>query len=79
MITHLAFSKWKQVIPNARLSNALLDRVTEQSHVIKTGTDWNSCPERLAFRALLQAERQRSQGRKTQEHQTKKKLKVIGN
>jgi hypothetical protein len=27
------------VIPNARLCKALLDRVTDQAHIIETGTD----------------------------------------
>ena len=27
------------VIPNARLCKALLDRITDQAHIIETGTD----------------------------------------
>src|ERR1019366_7053159 len=32
MTTNLPFSEWTQVIPNARLCKALLDRVTDQAH-----------------------------------------------
>jgi DNA replication protein DnaC len=39
MTTNLPFSEWTQVIPNARLCKALLDRVTDQAHIIETGTD----------------------------------------
>lgn len=39
MTTNLPFSEWTQVIPNARLCKALLDRVTDQAHIIGTGTD----------------------------------------
>ena len=37
--TNLLFSEWTQVIPNARLCKALLDRITDQVHIIETGTD----------------------------------------
>jgi DNA replication protein DnaC len=39
MTTHLPSSEWTQVIPNARLGKALLDRVTDQAHIIETGAD----------------------------------------
>src|SRR5579884_3330389 len=39
MTTNLPFSEWTQVIPNARLCKALLDRVTDQANIIETGTD----------------------------------------
>jgi DNA replication protein DnaC len=39
MTTNLPFSEWTQVIPNARLCKALLDRVTDQAHIIETETD----------------------------------------
>jgi DNA replication protein DnaC len=39
MTTNLPFSEWTQVIPNARLCKALLDRVTDQAHIIEMGTD----------------------------------------
>ena len=37
--TNLPFSEWSQVIPNARLCKALIDRLTDQAHIITTGTD----------------------------------------
>jgi DNA replication protein DnaC len=37
--TNLPFSEWTQVIPNARLCKALLDRITDRAHIIETGTD----------------------------------------
>lgn len=37
--TNLPFSEWTQVIPNARLCKALLDRITDRAHMIETGTD----------------------------------------
>ncbi len=39
LTTNLPFSEWTQVIPNARLCKALLDRVTDQAHIIETGAD----------------------------------------
>ena len=39
LTTNLPFSEWTQVIPNARLCKALLDRITDQAHIIETGTD----------------------------------------
>ena len=35
--TNLAFSEWTQVIPNARLCKALLDRITDRAHILETG------------------------------------------
>ena len=37
--TNLPFSEWSQVIPNPRLCKALIDRLTDQAHIITTGTD----------------------------------------
>jgi IstB-like ATP binding protein len=37
--TNLPFSEWSQVIPNPRLCKALIDRLTDQAHIIATGTD----------------------------------------
>ena len=37
--TNLPFSEWTQVIPNARLCKALLDRITNRAHIIETGTE----------------------------------------
>ena len=39
LTTNLPFSEWIQVIPNARLCKALLDRITDRAHIIETGTD----------------------------------------
>lgn len=32
-------SEWTQVIPNARLCKALLDRITDRAHIQETGTE----------------------------------------
>jgi DNA replication protein DnaC len=37
--TNLPFSEWSQVFPNARLCKAMLDRLTDQAHIIETGTE----------------------------------------
>ena len=37
--TNLPFSEWTQVIPNARLCKALVDRITDRAHIIETGTE----------------------------------------
>ena len=37
--TNLPFSEWTQVIPNARLCKALIDRVTDRANIIETGTE----------------------------------------
>ena len=37
--TNLPFSEWSQVIPQLRLCNALIGRLTDQAHIITTGTD----------------------------------------
>lgn len=37
--TNLPFSEWTQVFPNPRLCKALLDRITDQAHIIETGTE----------------------------------------
>lgn len=37
--TNLPFSEWSHVIPNPRLCKALIDRLTDQAHIITTGTD----------------------------------------
>jgi len=39
LTTNLPFSEWTQVIPNARLCKALLDRITDRAHIIETGND----------------------------------------
>jgi DNA replication protein DnaC len=37
--TNLPFSEWSQVIPQPRLCRALIDRLTNQAHIITTGAD----------------------------------------
>jgi DNA replication protein DnaC len=37
--TNLAFSEWVTMFPNARLCKAMLDRLTDQAHIIETGTE----------------------------------------
>ena len=39
LTTNLPFSEWTQVIPNARLCKALLDRITDRAHIIDTGSE----------------------------------------
>lgn len=53
--TNLPFSEWTQVIPNARLCAALLDRLTDRAHIIETGS------ESYRFRRTL-AQRSRTGG-----------------
>ena len=53
--TNLPFSEWTQVIPNARLCKAVLDRITDRAHIIETGTD------SFRFKRTL-AQRQRKGG-----------------
>jgi DNA replication protein DnaC len=37
--TNLPFSEWTTMFPNARLCKAILDRLTDQAHIIETGTE----------------------------------------
>ena len=37
--TNLPFSEWTTMLPNARLCKAMLDRLTDQAHIIETGTE----------------------------------------
>jgi len=37
--TNLPFSEWTTKFPNARLCKAMLDRLTDQAHIIETGTE----------------------------------------
>ena len=57
LTTNLPFSEWTQVIPNARLCKALLDRITDRAHILETGT------ESYRFRRAL--ERQKKGGKAT--------------
>lgn len=54
LTTNLPFSEWTTVFPNARLCKALLDRLTDQAHIIETGS------ESYRFRRTL--EKKRSKG-----------------
>lgn len=51
LTTNLPFSEWTQVIPNARLCKAPLDRITDRAHIIETGT------ESFRFRRTLEKRR----------------------
>jgi DNA replication protein DnaC len=53
LTTNLPFSEWTQVIPNARLCKALIDRITDRAHIIETGT------ESYRFRRTLQRRKQK--------------------
>ena len=53
LTTNLPFSEWTQVIPNARLCKALLDRITDRAHIIETGT------ESYRFRRTLERRRRK--------------------
>jgi DNA replication protein DnaC len=37
--TNLPFSEWTSMFPNPRLCKAMLDRLTDQAHIIETGTE----------------------------------------
>jgi DNA replication protein DnaC len=52
--TKLPFSEWTQVIPNARLCKALVDRITDRAHIIETGT------ESYRFRRTLEKRKARN-------------------
>lgn len=53
LTTNLPFSEWTQVIPNARLCKALIDRITDRAHIIETGG------ESYRFRRTLEKQRKR--------------------
>ena len=57
LTTNLPFSEWTQVIPNARLCKALLDRITDRAHIIDTGTD--------SYRFRRSLERRKGRGAST--------------
>ena len=46
--TNLPFSEWTQVIPNARLCKALLDRITDRAHILETGTESYRFPPKFS-------------------------------
>jgi hypothetical protein len=39
IITNLSFSQWAQVFGDARMTTALLDRLTHRCHTLKTGNN----------------------------------------
>lgn len=51
LTTNLPFSEWTQVIPNARLCKALIDRITDRAHIIETGN------ESYRFRRTIQKQK----------------------
>ena len=54
--TNLPFSEWGTKIPNVRLCKAMLDRLTDQAHIVDTGKDSHRLRRSLA--------KQQSQGAK---------------
>jgi len=52
LTTNLPFSEWTQVIPNARLCKALLDRITDRAHIIETGAESYRFRRTLAQRRI---------------------------
>ena len=59
LASNLPFSEWGQVIPDARLVAAIVDRVTFNAHIIETGTD--------SYR-LRSTQQRRTAGAKSTEH-----------
>jgi DNA replication protein DnaC len=51
LTTNLPFSEWTTMFPNARLCKAMLDRLTDQAHIIDTGD------ESYRFRRSLEKKR----------------------
>lgn len=48
--TNLPFSEWTTMFPNARLCKAMLDRLTDQAHIIETGNESHRFRRTLASR-----------------------------
>jgi DNA replication protein DnaC len=55
--TNQPFSEWPQVFTNARLCKAVLDRLTDQAHIIETGA------ESYRFRRTMEKSAKRDPGR----------------
>jgi len=53
--SNLPFSEWTTMFPNARLCKAMLDRLTDQAHIIETGS------ESYRFRRTLEKKRKSAQ------------------
>lgn len=56
LTTNLPFSEWTTVFPNARLCKAMVDRLTDQAHIIDTGKE--------SYRLLRTLEKKRGKGAK---------------
>jgi DNA replication protein DnaC len=54
LTTNLPFSEWTQVMPNARLCKALVDRITDRAHIIETGA------ESYRFRRTVERQKKRA-------------------
>lgn len=39
LTTNLPFTEWSTMFPNARLCKAMVDRLTDQAHIVDTGTE----------------------------------------
>ncbi len=59
LASNLPFSEWGQVVPDARLVAAIVDRVTFNAHIIETGTE--------SYR-LRSTRQRRTRGAKSSEH-----------
>ena len=59
LASNLPFSEWGQVVPDARLVAAIVDRVTFNAHIIETGTE--------SYR-LRSTRHRRTRGAKSSEH-----------
>ena len=53
--TNLPFSEWTTMFPNARLCKAMVDRLTDQAHIIETGN------ESYRFRRTIEKKRKGAQ------------------
>ena len=47
---NLPFSEWTTMFPNARLCKAMLDRLTDQAHIVETGNESYRFRRTLAIR-----------------------------
>lgn len=56
LTTNLPFSEWTQVIPNVRLCKAVLNRITDRTHIIEPGAD------SLRFRRTVEKDRTKTTG-----------------